>query len=248
MGRAKVNVKTIADCPLEDLQSRVLPVLRCRAVGCCRLKGGRFSWLIWVSAGSDCEAASEHGTWWWSHISFLIFKFMFAARAVRNCKRNWSCPERSGTVPWPFECPKRLSAHVSKSGENSGQKWWSSGEIYISLVMQVRQCGTALSRIDTADKSEHAAHAEVGWQSQNVQGEHYCCANAQPGTGCSDCAVLTKNGGADAGWAARSWKQGSWHSWKLPVVHLLIIIQTKHIWLDLQIDVKYNNNKRFKLK
>jgi hypothetical protein len=49
MVSANVDVKTIADCPSEELQSRVRPVLRCLAEGCHRLKGGGFSQLI--SAG-----------------------------------------------------------------------------------------------------------------------------------------------------------------------------------------------------
>jgi hypothetical protein len=43
---ANVDVKTIADCPSEELQSRVRPVLRCWAEGCCLLKGGGFSRVI----------------------------------------------------------------------------------------------------------------------------------------------------------------------------------------------------------
>ncbi len=58
-----------------------------------------------------------------SHVGILIFKFMCVARDDDNCKRNGSNPERSGVVPWPFRCPKRLDADVSnKSGGNSGQK------------------------------------------------------------------------------------------------------------------------------
>ena len=59
-GSAKVNVKTVADGPSEKLRSRFRPVLRCRAEGGRRLKGGGFSRLI--SAGRDREAAREHGT------------------------------------------------------------------------------------------------------------------------------------------------------------------------------------------
>ncbi len=71
------------------------------------LKVGGFSRLM--RAGRDCEAALEHGTWWWSHVSILIYKFICAARAVRHYKRNGSNPERSGIIQWSFWCPKRLN-------------------------------------------------------------------------------------------------------------------------------------------
>jgi hypothetical protein len=75
---ANVYVKTIADCPSEELQVRVWPVLRCWAKGFCRLKGGRFSRHIIAGRAGKGRDVMESG------IS-VTMGFLFAASSVCRC-------------------------------------------------------------------------------------------------------------------------------------------------------------------
>jgi hypothetical protein len=58
---AKIDVNTIADCPLEELRFRVWPVLRRWAEGCRRLKGGGFSRLISAGRAGKGRDVMESG-------------------------------------------------------------------------------------------------------------------------------------------------------------------------------------------
>ncbi len=75
---ANVYVKTIADCPSEELQIRVWPVLRCWAKGFCRLKGGGFSRHISAGRAGKGRDVMERG------IS-VTMGFLFAASSVCRC-------------------------------------------------------------------------------------------------------------------------------------------------------------------
>jgi hypothetical protein len=95
---ANVDAKTIADCPLEELQSRVRPVLKCWAEGCRRLKGGGFSRLIDAGRAGYRRDVMESGVSVTScHEHILIFRFMCVDHAARYCKSAGNNPERSGT-------------------------------------------------------------------------------------------------------------------------------------------------------
>jgi hypothetical protein len=95
---ANVDVK-IADCPSEELQSRVQPVLRCWAEGCRHLKGGGFSWLI--SEGRTGKGRDVMETHWRAEYqSRWHFNLQVHVRrhcASLYCKSAGNNPERSGT-------------------------------------------------------------------------------------------------------------------------------------------------------